>query len=287
MCNNGEKSVITASYCGTDVTENLASGKLCYLLNENGTQTFWSQKIGTDAAPVLGDANPVYKTGTILCDGSDGPETTYSNTASGLTQTPHQAYLQGDYNEKAIFHGYNLHEGEAFILFDQASLKDYEQKVRAYFGDYADQVLDIYPVTTDKEVRAYWEEIYGAVFFDYPHHCLNRLAVSQSIPVYQYYFTKSNGRLGPWHSGEEVYLYGNIPEDSRLYDSRDRELSQTMQSYLLNFVRTGDPNGEGLPDWPQNLTSSQVMEFGDETRLTQERKQALFAVLDRMQGWDL
>ena len=214
-------------------------------------------------------------------------DTQHHMTVDGyvLSKTPHDAYIDGEHNEKEIIHGYNLHEGEAFILFSQADLSNYEGKVRDYFEDLADEVLEIYPITTDEEVRASWEEIYSAVFFDYPHYCLNRLAVQNGIPTYQYYFTKDNGRLGPWHSGEEVYLYGNIPADSKLYDEYDRQLSEAMQNYFVNFIKTGDPNGAGLPEWKRNENSSDVMEFGDNFGMISERKHALFEVLDKMQGF--
>ena len=168
-----------------------------------------------------------------------------------LTETPYESYRRGVHNEQAILHGYNSEES-AFVMFSQAKLKDYEERIRRYFGDRTDEILAIYPASTDAEAKAYWAEIYGAIFFDYPHYCLNRLAVENGIPVWEYYFSKSNGRLGPWHSGEEVYCYGNIPEGSKLYDARDRELSAQMLSYWANFAATGDPNGAGLPEWEQN-----------------------------------
>ena len=203
-----------------------------------------------------------------------------------LTETPYESYRRGVHNEKAILHGYNSEESAPFVMFSQAGMKDFEQRVRRYFGDETDAILAIYPASTDDEARAYWAEIYGAVFFDYPHYCLNRLAVENGIPVWEYYFSKSNGRLGAWHSGEEVYCYGNIPADSKLYDARDRELSAQMLSYWRNFAETGDPNGSGLPQWEQNESSSRLMGFGDETGMIDEREHALFAVLDRMQGWE-
>ncbi len=60
-----------------------------------------------------------------------------------------------------------------------------------------------------------------------------------------------------------------------------------MKGYFANYIKTGDPNGEGLPLWTENLNSSDVMEFGDYIGMTSERKHALFDVLDKMQGWDL
>ncbi|MBQ3416705.1 MAG: carboxylesterase family protein [Ruminococcus sp.] len=202
-----------------------------------------------------------------------------------LTETPYESYQKGVHNEEAILHGYNDEESAAFIIFDHANMKNYERKIREYFGDLTDDILAIYPASTDEEADAYWAEIYGAVFFDYPHYCLNRLAVENDIPVYEYLFAKKNGRLGDWHSGEEVYCYGNIPTVSNLYDDRDRELSAQMLGYWKIFIMTGDPNGSDLPVWEQNDTSSSLMLFGDTTGMISEKEHELFAVLDQKEGW--
>ena len=43
---------------------------------------------------------------------------------------------------------------------------------------------------------------------------------------------------------------GNLPTN-RVYDWQpdDYTMSTIFQSYYLNFVKTGNPNGLGLPDW--------------------------------------
>lgn len=202
-----------------------------------------------------------------------------------LKETPYQSYKKGLHNEEQIMHGYNLEESAAFIMFSRASMKTYESNVRGYFKDCADDILALYPAKTDKEADEYWAEIFGATFFDYPHYCLNRLAVENGIDVYEYTFTKHNGRLGPWHSGEEVYIYGNIPDDSPLFDERDRELSRQMNKYLLNFMNCGDPNSDALPTWEKNISSYDLMEFGDKTEMTKERKPELYKILDKFTGW--
>lgn len=202
-----------------------------------------------------------------------------------LVETPYESYRKGVHNEEALLHGYNDQESGPFIIFGHANLKNYEQMVRGYFKEHADAVLSLYDPKTDAEADAYWARIYGAVFFDYPHYCLARLAGEQGIPAYEYYFSKTNGRLSAWHSGEMIYLYGNIPSDSKLFDAYDRTLSETMQSYLLNFMNTGDPNGEGLPAWEQDPNGKRLLEFGDTVAMRDEQTVALFELMDRMYGW--
>ena len=202
-----------------------------------------------------------------------------------LTETPYISYMKGIHNEKAILHGYNSEESGPFIVFDRADLNNYEEKVRTYFGSYADAILKLYPAETDEEADRNWAKVFGAVYFDYPHYCLNRFAVQNKIPVYEYVFSKDNGRLGAWHSGEIVYFYGNIPDGSALYAERDRELSAQMLGYLSSYAHNGDPNSEGLPEWKQNTGSDSVMSFGDSTEMIPEREHELFAILDLMETW--
>ena len=203
-----------------------------------------------------------------------------------LTETPYESYKKGVHNEQAILHGYNAEESGPFLILGNANLKNYEERVRAYFKEYADDVLKIYSPKTDDEAKDMWAQIYGAIFFNYPHYCLNRLAVENDIPVYEYYFSKHNGRLGAWHSGEMIYVYGNLPQDSRLFDAADHKLSETMRGFVLNFMRTGDPNGEGLPAWEINMDSARMMEFGNSTGMIDEKYLALYEVMDRMAGWE-
>ena len=203
-----------------------------------------------------------------------------------LTEDPYVSYSRGEFNEEAALHGFNREESGPFIIFSGASLKNYEEKIREYFKEYSDDVLAAYPASTDDEAAENWAEIYGAVFFDYPHYCYNRLAVENGIPAYEYYFTKDNGRIGCWHSGELVYAFGSIPEDSSLYDGADRELMRIFKGYYLNFIKTGDPNGEGLPRFERNEDSASYLELGEKVAPVKEkeRKIALFDILDRMQN---
>lgn len=215
-------------------------------------------------------------------------DTNHHITVDGwvLPTTPYEAHRSGICNAEALLHGFNAAEGTPFILFAQASLKNYESKVRAYFGDYADEVLATCAPKTDSEAKAMWTDIYSAVFFTHGHYCLSRLALDAGLPVYEYYFTKENGRLSAWHSGEEVYCYNNIPADSRLYDESDRTLSDQFSDYFVNFIRCGDPNGEGLPAWEKSATGAEMLCLSATQEMILDPYLQIDGILDQMQGWE-
>lgn len=199
-----------------------------------------------------------------------------------LSMTPYESYARGIHNEEAILHGFNSDEGTPFILFEQANLKNYEQKVRTFFGEYADEVLALYPASTDAEAKANWTAIYSAIYFSHGHHCWAQQALENGIPAYEYFFSKDNGCIGPWHSGEMIYCYGNIPDDSKLYDEADRKLSGLISEYFVNFISTGDPNGPDLPLWERSKDGSVLMELGDRQGPTEDPYLPLYGILDRM-----
>lgn len=203
-----------------------------------------------------------------------------------LPRSPYESYALGEHNEEAILHGYNRTEGSLFILMDNARQSNYEKKIRSYFKEYADEVLTLYPAASDAEAKASWIDIYSSIFFNYGHHCWTRQALDNGIPVYEYWFTKDNRRLGANHGGEEVYFYNNIPDPSKLYNDSDYALEAVMRRYFVNFITCGDPNGEGLPIWERTERPGQIMELGDSVGMTEERGTALYEILDRFYGWE-
>ncbi|CAH1801285.1 unnamed protein product, partial [Owenia fusiformis] len=65
------------------------------------------------------------------------------------------------------------------------------------------------------------------------------------------------------HAYEIPYVFGEPFHDSLLVFSEAGEvLSRQMMTYWANFAKTGDPNGNGLPAWPEmNCSSTDYLEL--------------------------
>lgn len=70
---------------------------------------------------------------------------------------------------------------------------------------------------------------------------------------------------GAWHSSDLWYWFGTLRNCWRPMEEKDYELSRQMSTYLTNFARTGNPNGEGLPEWlPVEKGQNKVLRFGEQ-----------------------
>ena len=108
--------------------------------------------------------------------------------------------------------------------------------------------------------------------------------VNQGKPCYEYYFTKKNNIISDYHAGELPYAYGNLWRHPGLYDESDNKLSDIMQQYWVNFVKTGDPNGEGLPRWEMKTADqTKLINLDNNIQMVEDPNLAIYDVLDKYQ----
>ena len=211
-------------------------------------------------------------------------KTKYSNSAMtidgyALPKSPYEIYRDGEQNEEILLNGVNAHEADPFVFLEylfgtQPNLDNYKERLNSIFGEDTDALLALYPeITTNKEANRVFNEIISAYWFVYPHQSWSTQAYTNSEKVYRYIFTKENGYMGTWHSGEIIYAYGNVKNErkSYRYDDSDLNLSNIMNSYFINFVKTGNPNGEGLPTWEEwNPSANKILELGENVSMVDD-----------------
>ncbi len=78
-------------------------------------------------------------------------------------------------------------------------------------------------------------------------------------PAYRYRFSyvptamREQMRMGTPHGGEIGFVFGTLTaRPGSTLSPEDQAVSRMAQSYWVNFARTGDPNGAGLPAWPRH-----------------------------------
>ena len=77
----------------------------------------------------------------------------------------------------------------------------------------------------------------------------NRFAKANGAYVYFFDLNAPGDDNRAFHSSDLRYVFETLDGSWRPYRARDYEASKQMADYLSNFARSGDPNGEDLPEW--------------------------------------
>jgi para-nitrobenzyl esterase len=192
-----------------------------------------------------------------------------------LPEDPGLLWDQGKHAKVPFLLGTNADEGTIFL--QQLQIRNaagYQMTVRALFREEADTLLKLFPAATDADVPGALNRLVGVGSFVSPARILARASARDGAPTWLYHFTRVPDspfmrRLGAFHALEIPYVFGNFAGAGlrMVFRDRDRDLSKSMRAYWLNFARTGDPNGGGLPAWPAySAEKDGHLELGDEVR---------------------
>ena len=92
-----------------------------------------------------------------------------------------------------------------------------------------------------------------------PAHFAADAFAANGSPVYLYRFSyvqtsmRDMMRTGAPHGGEIAYVFGTLSGGrGGAPTAEDLAVSRMAQGYWVNFAKTGNPNGAGLPEWPRH-----------------------------------
>jgi para-nitrobenzyl esterase len=150
------------------------------------------------------------------------------------------------------------------------TLDAFKTNAQRRFGEATADYIKLYGVNSDAEAQpaahvACGEEV---------NWNMRQWAAAQAKAgkkAYTYFFTRIptlNGQPSPQgatHTAEISYAFNNPKgQANQTWNDVDTKLADTMSSYWVNFITKGDPNGSGLPAWPQYRDmNSKVMVLGD------------------------
>ncbi|HLY43608.1 MAG TPA: carboxylesterase family protein [Terracidiphilus sp.] len=202
-------------------------------------------------------------------------DTTSSFTMDGwvLPRSPRNAFLTGSILKVDLLIGLNGREFSAFRLAAAAaakssgnqkqaassgSVKQFADPARPYFGMWTNPVTAFYLgdilMRHDAGLDHALNDLIGAC----PIGSMAEMTSDAGRHVFAYRFDRSvpgkgEAELGAFHSIEIPYVFGALHDPTWKwlpFTPDDAALSNLVQTYWINFAKSGNPNAQGLPNWP-------------------------------------
>ncbi|WP_189605175.1 carboxylesterase/lipase family protein [Salinimicrobium marinum] len=230
-----------------------------------------------------------------------------------------EIYRAGEQAQVPLLLGWNSAEvpGMAFTQ-GPYSEDNYIEKVKEAYPEDNELVLQLYPPGSEKDIELSATALASDRFIAYSTwkwFDLHRKNSEQ--PVYRYLYSKIRPPLkdenltsglaggteekaeeappqrepvGAPHAAEIEYFLGNLARNQNYsWTKDDYKVSETIQQYLANFIKSGNPNGENLPEWPSAQAADKnppVLIMDVESRVEKAANEERYLFLDKSYGND-
>ena len=233
-------------------------------------------------------------------------------------KSPLEIYQSGEQAHVPLLVGWNSQEMVYQMILgqDKPTLENYKKAVEKLYGEKSTEALHVYYASNDEDVEQVATDLAADRFIGFSTWKWSDIQnKTGNKSVYRYLYARPRPEMrqemgtataglaggvikdtssnkapkappakGAVHSAEIEYALGNLPTN-RVYDWQpgDYKVSEIMEIFFANFIKSGNPNGLGVPEWKplDNSKAVPVMRIDVNTKLVEDKNGDRYLFMDQ------
>lgn len=179
--------------------------------------------------------------------------------------TYYETLLRGAANDVPVLTGNTKDESGASLPLS-LTVAEYLADLNSTFnGTWVDRFLELYPANSSFNAPIAYNLQWSDRSKIGTWLWANLWYKASNQSVYTYYWDHAPPRQdrGAYHESEINYVLNNLYDTDYPWEPLDYMIAGVMNSYWVNFIKTGNPNGDGLVHWPVTRSEPLVHRVGN------------------------
>lgn len=190
-------------------------------------------------------------------------------------------FKDGKQNQVKVLTGWVSGDANLFPL-GEVTTESFKKNATDNYSEKAKELLKVFPSENNEQALKSQQKLNLLSFAGVPSYLLAKY-MTKDVWLYEFTHVPTDKpgfpNYGAFHTSEVPFALHTLDQWDRAWKPEERDLENKMSAYWVNFAKTGNPNGEGLPVWSSYGSINKILVIESKSMKMKSKYQKEFKIL--------